>query len=276
MSFSENLKNALSQSNMTMTDLANSTGITYNMIKKYCAGGADPTVSYALKIAETLNVSIDELMDYRAPEQKNMFRQVFERDFTYIEGFLRVVRRLPNKEAMVDPHTDSTWTYSQLNADVNKLSNALLDHNVQKGDVVLFQLPNCPEFVFSYLAPQKFGAVTSPANPGFAPEESKVCLDSSEPKVYIYDEANKDNSVKALASADAKPELILMVGDGELPEGHIRFSDFVRDYPDTEPVTDFVPYIYDEMMRLYTSGTTGKPKEYHYTTPMKCLLAMML
>lgn len=83
MSFSENLKNALSQSNMTMTDLANSTGITYNMIKKYCAGGADPTVSYALKIAETLNVSIDELMDYRAPEQKNMFRQVFERDFTY-------------------------------------------------------------------------------------------------------------------------------------------------------------------------------------------------
>ena len=260
MSFSENLKNALSQSNMTMTDLANSTGITYNMIKKYCAGGADPTVSYALKIAETLNVSIDELMDYRAPEQKNMFRQVFERDFTYIEGFLRVVRRLPNKEAMVDPHTDSTWTYSQLNADVNKLSNALLDHNVQKGDVVLFQLPNCPEFVFSYLAPQKFGAVTSPANPGFAPEESKVCLDSSEPKVYIYDEANKDNSVKALASADAKPELILMVGDGELPEGHIRFSDFVRDYPDTEPVTDFVPYIYDEMMRLYTSGTTGKPK----------------
>ena len=28
---------------------------------------------------------------------------------------------------MVDPHTDSTWTYSQLNADVNKLSNALLD-----------------------------------------------------------------------------------------------------------------------------------------------------
>jgi len=146
MSFSENLKSALTQSNMTMTDLANSTGITYNMIKKYCAGNAEPTVSYALKMAEKLNVSIDELMDYRAPERKNMFREVFERDFTYIEGFMRVVRRLPNKEAMVDPHTDSTWTYSELNADVNKLANALLDHNIQKGDVVLFQLPNCPEF----------------------------------------------------------------------------------------------------------------------------------
>ena len=260
MSFSENLKSALAESNMTMTDLANSTGITYNMIKKYCAGNAEPTVSYALKMAEKLNVSIDELMDYKAPEHKDMFREVFERDFTYIEGFLRVVRRLPDKEALVDPLADRTWTFSELNADVNKFSNALLDHGVGKGDVILFQLPNCPEFVFSYLAPQKIGAITSPANPGFAPEESRVCLESSEPKVYIYDGANSEKSVKALDALDKKPEIIIMVGDGELPKGHILFDDFVADYPDTEPVTDFKPYIYDEMMRLYTSGTTGKPK----------------
>ena len=164
MSFGENLKSALSQSEMTMTDLANNTGITYNMIKKYCAENAEPTVSYALKMAKVLNISVDELLDYRAPESKNMFREVFERDFTYIEGFLRVVRRLPNKEALVDPHTDTTWTYSELNAEVNKLANALIDHNVKQKDVVLFQLPNRPEFVFLYLAPQKFGAVTSPAN----------------------------------------------------------------------------------------------------------------
>ena len=260
MTFSENLKNALSQSNMTMTDLANSTGITYNMIKKYCAGNAEPTISYALKMAEKLNVSIDELMDYRAPEKKNMFREVFERDFTYIEGFLRVVRRMPEKAALVDPHTEKVWTYSQLNGDVNKLANALLDHGVEKRDVVLFQLPNSPEFVFSYLAPQKIGAITSPANPGFAPEESRICLESSEPKVYIYDGSNSEKAVKALDLLEKKPEIIIMVGDGELTKGHILFDDFVADYPDTEPLTDFAPYIYDEMMRLYTSGTTGKPK----------------
>ncbi|MDD4200477.1 MAG: helix-turn-helix transcriptional regulator, partial [Eubacteriales bacterium] len=85
MSFSENLKNALSRSGMTMTELANNTGITYNMIKKYCAGNADPTVSYALKIAKQLGASLDELLDYKVPENRNMFRRVFERDFTYIE-----------------------------------------------------------------------------------------------------------------------------------------------------------------------------------------------
>lgn len=260
MSFGKNLKKALSQKSLTMTDLANSTGITYNMIKKYCAENAEPTVSYALKMAQTLNISIDELMDYEAPEHKNMFREVFERDFTYIEGFMRVVRRMPDKEALVDPHTETTWTYSQLNDDVNKLANAFSDHGLKKGDVVLFQLPNCPEFIFSYLAPQKIGAVTSPANPGFAPDETRVCLNSSKPKVYIYDCSNRESAVKGLAMLDKEPEIIIMTGDGDLPAGHVRFNDFVSEYPSTEPATDFEPYIYDEMMRLYTSGTTGKPK----------------
>lgn len=36
MSFSQNLKEALARNNMSMTELANSTGITYNMIKILC------------------------------------------------------------------------------------------------------------------------------------------------------------------------------------------------------------------------------------------------
>ena len=191
---------------------------------------------------------------------KNMFQEVFEHDFTYIEGFKRVVRRLPDKEAMIDPMSEKSWTYRQLNEDVNRLANALNNSGVGVGDVILFQLPNCPEFVFSYLAPQKIGAVTSPANPGFAPGESLVCLNMGKPKVYIYDEKIKDNALKALAEVEAKPELIIMVGEGELPEDHIRYEEFVKNQPVTEPDTDYKPHIYDEIMRLYTSGTTGKPK----------------
>lgn len=260
MSFSENLKSALSRSGMTMTELANNTGITYNMIKKYCAGNADPTVSYALKIAKQLGASLDELLDYKVPENRNMFRRVFERDFTYIEGFLRVVRRMSEKEAMIDPLTERVWNYNQLNRDVNRLANALLDKGIGRGDLVFFQLPNSPEFVFSYLAPQKIGAITSPANPGFAPEETEVCLESGEPKVFIYDGEDVKKTLKALKNVEKKPEIMVMVGSGDLPEGHLRYSDFVGEYPDTEPVTDFEPYLYDEVMRLYTSGTTGKPK----------------
>ena len=192
--------------------------------------------------------------------KNNMFREVFEHDFTYIEGFRRVVRRLPDKEAMVDPAFDRAWTYRELNEDATRLANALVAQGVGIDDVVFFQLPNCPEFVFSYLAPQKIGAVTSPANPGFAPGETVVCLNSSKPRVYIYDEKVKENALRALETAQVKPEIVIMVGEGAAPEGHIRYEDFVKDQPVTEPETGYVPHMYDEVMRLYTSGTTGKPK----------------
>lgn len=272
MSLAENVKKALSDRNMTMTALAKETGITYNMIKKYCAGEADPTLLYALRIAQALNLSLDSLADYKPSIKKSMFEEVFEHDFTYIEGFKRVVRRLPDKEALVDPSTDKLWSYSELNEDVNRFANALQGKGVEKGDIVFFQLPNSPEFIFSYLAPQKIGAVTSPANPGFAPGETTVCLNSSKPKVFIYNEADKSNALKALDIVADKPEIIIMVederrqlegqsaGNTELPEGHISYRDFIKGYPETEPKTDFKPHMYDEMMRLYTSGTTGKPK----------------
>ena len=260
MIFADSLKKAIENAGINMTVLANETGITYNMIKKYCHAQAEPTVSYALRMAKVLNVSLDELMGYEVPEAKDMFREVFEEDFTYITGFMRVVRKYGHKEAMVDPVDETTWTYDELNADVNMLSNALLAGGVDKGDVVLFQLPNCREFVFSYLAPQKIGAITSPANPNFSPGESSVCIETSRPKVYIYDAELKDNAVKALEISSHKPEVIIMAGEGELPQGHIRYEDYVAGHSVAEPETDFKPYIYDEVMRLYTSGTTGKPK----------------
>ena len=148
MALAERIKEALNSRGMSMTDLANETGITYNMIKKYCAGEADPTISYALSMAKVLGVSLDSLMDYEPPKESNMFREVFEHDFTYIEGFKRVVRKFPEKEAMIDPLKEKTWTYKQLNSEVNKLANALADKGITKGDVVFYQLPNCPEFVF--------------------------------------------------------------------------------------------------------------------------------
>lgn len=260
MNFGENLKIFLSNNNMTMTALSKKTGITYNMIKKYCAEEADPTISYALKIAEVLETSLDELMNYTPKRKTTMFQDVFERDFTYIEGFMRSVRRFQDREALVDPAADRTWTYAQLNEDVNRLANALIDRSVKNGDVVFYQLPNSPEFIFAYLAPQKFGAVTSPANFNFSPAETAVCLETSRPKVYIYDASIASMAVKAIEASGSKPDIIIMTGEGELPEGHVRYEEFIKGYPSSEPEVDFVPNIYSEVMRLYTSGTTGKPK----------------
>ena len=257
MSFGERLKALLEENNKSMNALANETGITYNMIKKYCSSGAEPTLSYAAKIADVLGISIDELM---GRQERSMFRQVFEEDFTYIAGFMRNVRRFSDKTAVIDPPSERTWTYAGLNEDVNRLANALQSRGIQKGDVVLYQLPNSIEYLDCYLAPQKLGAINSPANYNFSPGETAVCLDTSKPAAYIYDSSLKEMAVKALAAADHEPQIVLMAGEGELPEGHLRFDEFMKEFPASEPVTSYVPNMFDEIMRLYTSGTTGKPK----------------
>ncbi|MBQ9031568.1 MAG: AMP-binding protein [Parasporobacterium sp.] len=260
MTFGDRLRTLLDEKGISMNALANKTGITYNMIKKYCSTGAEPTLSYASRIADALQISIDELTGHQVKEQKTMFQQVFESDFTYIAGFMRNVRRFPGKTAVIDPLTEREWDYVGLNADVNRFANALQERGIGKGDVVLYQLLNSIEWLYCYLAPQKLGAVNSPANYNFSPGETSVCIDSSMPKVYVYDASLKDMAVKALELAKVKPQIVLMTGEGEVPEGHLRFDDFVREFPETEPETDYIPHMYDEAMRLYTSGTTGKPK----------------
>lgn len=88
------------------------------------------------------------------------FRESFERDFTYINGFMRNVDRYGNRPALYCPIRDRSYTYSQLNTEVNKLANALAADGVGRGDVVLYSLFNSIEFALCYLAATEAGCGT--------------------------------------------------------------------------------------------------------------------
>ncbi len=63
----------------------------------------------------------------------------------------------PNKEALVDG--TSRLTYSQAREKVNRLAISLMGLGIRPMDRVLVQLPNWNEFVYSYFALQKIGAI---------------------------------------------------------------------------------------------------------------------
>ena len=63
----------------------------------------------------------------------------------------------PNKEAVVDDR--ERLTYGELRDKVNKLAVGLISLGIKKGDAVLLQLPNWAEYVYSYFALQKIGAI---------------------------------------------------------------------------------------------------------------------
>ena len=72
------------------------------------------------------------------------FKDIFESRYTWIEGFMRNVRRYAHRTAMIDPLYKREWTYSELNKESNRLSNALISDGLGKGDVVMIQTLNCP------------------------------------------------------------------------------------------------------------------------------------
>lgn len=194
----------------------------------------------------------------------NMFKDTFEHEFTWLNGFMRNVRRFGFKPAMIDPQQDKVWTYEELNRDANRFANALKAKGVEKNDAVLYLLPNSPQFAISYIAPQKIGAINCPANFNLAAGETALLINHNKPKVFIYDFEYAEEMQKALALCVEKPEIVLMV-DYEhkctkLPKGHIFFEDFMKDADDSNPPVNFEPHIYDEVTRLFTSGTTSLPK----------------
>lgn len=193
-----------------------------------------------------------------------MFKKTFESEFTWLNGFMRNVRRFGYKSAAFDPMSGKTWTYADLNSDSNRFANAMKASKVKKSDVVFVQLFNSPQFLFGYIASQKIGAIFNPANFNLSPGETAEIIDHNKPKVYVYDAEIVQTAVDALSLCSHKPEVVIAVNvtskSFTLPEGHILYEDYVKIASEENPPIDFNPYFYDEVVRLQTSGTTGTPK----------------
>jgi acyl-coenzyme A synthetase/AMP-(fatty) acid ligase len=192
------------------------------------------------------------------------FKDIFERSFTWVNGFMRCVRRYADKTAVTDPLCGKSWTYGELNAEVNRFANAMRAAGVKPGDIVFYQLYNSEPFVLCYIAPQKLGAVNAPGNFNLSAGETARMLDRDRPAVYVYDCDVKDMAARALEICAVKPRVVLAVNyrglRPQLPAGHLFFDDFIRSAPASEPETDFTPDMYAEVTRFCTSGTTGTPK----------------
>lgn len=187
------------------------------------------------------------------------FKEFFEHNYTWINGFMNNVRRYRQRTALIDPIAKQSWTYEQLNQDINKFANRLLADGLVKGDVVMMELPNCPEFVFTYVTTQKIRAINSPVSFRLSPGELAYHIEDSHPQVVLFDLKHQQDMLQAIEICGWTPKRLIVV-DGPSEGNIIAYADYVKDMPTTEPKVDGDYYIYDETTRLYTSGTTGRPK----------------
>ena len=190
----------------------------------------------------------------------SMFRETFETQYTYLNGFLRNVSRFGDRPALHDPQSGRRWTYRTLNAAANRLAHALRADGVGKNDVVMFALLNSPEFIFCYLAAHKVGAIACPVNYRQGAGEIALVIEDSRPKAFVYDAEFGELSRGALELSAHKPARVIVAGTDQPDGAAIPFDAYVGGQPETDPPIHFQPHIYDETTRLYNSGTTNRPK----------------
>ncbi|ROP64746.1 class I adenylate-forming enzyme family protein [Curtobacterium sp. ZW137] len=203
------------------------------------------------------------MTETRSDYDPTRFREVFEGSYTYANGFARNTHRFAARPALRDPDSDRSWTYAELGDVVDRVGGWLVRHGVERGSVVMVELFNSPEFAMLYLACHRIGAVFSPTNFRLAPDEVAFIVDDSAPVVLVYDAARAEDLAAARTSASHRPAHVVVVGSGDPAVGSdVPFADLLADEPVTadELAATEPRSTYDETTRLYTSGTTGRPK----------------
>lgn len=195
-------------------------------------------------------------------------RAYVEHNFTYVAGLERNLHRFGDSPAMIDPVADRSWTYRELAADVERFAVVLSQHGVGPGDTFAFELFNTSQFAICYLAAHRLGAVGTVLNCRLAPGELACALRDARPKVLVYDAEVTSRVLPALEEVAPEretptPSLIQVAPAGtspDLPDGAVDFDTALSQADGRAPDRPSNLSTYDEVIRLYTSGTTGLPK----------------
>ncbi len=116
-----------------------------------------------------------------------------------------------------------TWTYWQLLQSANRLSNALREFGIARGDRVALILPQRPQTVVAYLACFQMGAIAVPLSFLFGPEALEYRLADSGSRAAIVDPVTGAN-LQPLRSR--LPELGHVLGvDGARGDGILDWNE---------------------------------------------------
>ena len=170
----------------------------------------------------------------------------------------------PEAEALV--FEDERLTWHDFKARTDLIAKAFLAAGTEKGDRIAMLSMARNEFLTTFMAAGKVGAIWLGMSPKFTLDELRFLIDDCRPKVLIalreYLGDDLSDRVSTLMNEFDCVQKVLVIG--EPFEGTVSFSSYVyQDRPELEDeilsraalVSDD-----DETLLLYTSGSTGKPK----------------
>jgi fatty-acyl-CoA synthase len=174
---------------------------------------------------------------------------------TIYEALRAKAARLPDHEALVVPHQQKCFTFSELHNEVERVARGLVALGLRLGDRVGIWATNCAEWIFLQLACAQTGIVLVNVNPAYRSKDLGYVLRKSRMKVLFMHacDARADyRRIFAEACEDQKVEPVRTIYLGEDSWAKLVAAETRMPEVSVQP-TDVVNI-------QYTSGTTGCAK----------------
>lgn len=172
------------------------------------------------------------------------------------ELLARNARKMPNQEAIIDGQV--RINYRDFHNNVNLLVASFDNQGIKKGDRVILFMPNTKEFLYTYFAVLRLGAIIVPISARLTTPEIEYILAHSGGTAIVAHQLLFEQ-VKDLP----KKYNLLCVKTGQEDGKWKSFEQFMGVGQGTELACQQSEE--DDATILYTSGTTGNPKGVLFT-----------
>jgi len=176
-------------------------------------------------------------------------------------NFRATVAAHPDREALVVRHQGIRWSYTELDAEIDRLARALLASGLAVGDRVALWAPNRYEWVLAQYATARIGVIMVCINPAYRTHELEFALNQSGSVMLLAAPEFKTSNYRQMWAdvAEQCPEIREAIffddptWDALLERAEKATSDEVKERSESLVNTDPINI-------QYTSGTTGLPK----------------
>ena len=176
-------------------------------------------------------------------------------------NFRATVAAHPDREALVVRHQGVRWSYTELDAEIDRLARALLASGLAAGDRVALWAPNRYEWVLAQYATARIGVIMVCINPAYRTHELEFALNQSGSVMLLAAPEFKTSNYRQMWAdvAEQCPEIREAIffddptWDALLERAEKVTSDEVKERSESLVNTDPINI-------QYTSGTTGLPK----------------
>ena len=158
-----------------------------------------------------------------------------------------------------------TYTSQELAEITDRLAKVFLNLGVEKGDRIVTILPSNPEYLFTFIAANKIGAITTPMDVRYRITDLRRFIPHVEPKVVVSMNTSGDNDILAsLKELSREPEFTnikyLMTEPADFGEPFYKLLE--QDYPLEAELKEAKDnqHLDEGALIIFTGGTTGIPK----------------